>query len=81
MQGPDLTDAQQEALIWLSERNGEGNILKDGTLLAAGEIAPHVRATFTALRDLGLMEIQSKNRRIKITSAGSQFVAGWNYES
>lgn len=51
-----MTKAQEAALAWLRERNGDGCFDRNGVLLAAGEAAPVTRGTWNALRDLGLVE-------------------------
>lgn len=51
-----MTKAQEAALAWLRERNGDGCFDRNGVLLAAGERAPVTRGTWNALRDLGLVE-------------------------
>lgn len=52
-----MTKAQEAALAWLRERNGDGCFDRNGVLLAAGERAPVTRATWNKLRDLGHVEI------------------------
>lgn len=52
-----LTKAQEEALRWLRQRNGEGMFDRNGVLLAAGELAPHTRTTWNRLREAGAVEI------------------------
>ena len=51
-----MTDAQNQALKWLRDRNGDGLFDRNGVLVAAGETAPFMRSTWNALRDLGLVE-------------------------
>mgnify|MGYP001584239681 CR=1 FL=1 len=63
-----LTKAQQQACAWLLEHNGEGVWAKNGTLLAAGEVAPVMRRTWNTLRDRGL--VLFKDRRMALTEAG-----------
>jgi hypothetical protein len=53
---PKLTKSQSNALRWLADRNGDGVFDRNGVLLAAGELAPFMRSTWNALRDLGLIE-------------------------
>jgi 5-methylcytosine-specific restriction endonuclease McrA len=48
-----LTSAQRAALKWFTDRGGDGVFDLNGVLLAAGESAPHTRATWNALRDRG----------------------------
>lgn len=59
---PNLTKSQSEALKWLTERNGGGCFDKHGVLLAGGELAPFMRITWNALRDLGLVEMYGAGR-------------------
>jgi hypothetical protein len=56
-----MTEAQQQALKWLADHTGDGIVDKHGCILAAGEIAPHTRATFNALRGRGLIEFYDPN--------------------
>ncbi|MBX9875008.1 MAG: hypothetical protein K2X84_09135, partial [Beijerinckiaceae bacterium] len=41
---------------WLRKHGGDGIFDRNGVLLAAGESAPFMRATWNALRDAGLVE-------------------------
>ena len=60
MQEPTLTVAQRDALIWLSKHNGEGNILKDGTvLLVNGARVEQADPHFLRLAEL--MDQQSRD--------------------
>lgn len=51
-----MTGAQKDALDWLRKHGGDGIFDRNGVLLAAGESAPFMRATWNALRDAGLVE-------------------------
>lgn len=53
----DLTQPQREALKWLNDHNGDGMFDRNGVLLAAGESAPHTRATWNRLQNLGMVDI------------------------
>jgi len=70
-----MTPAQMKALKWLREHGGDGMFDKNGVLLAAGESAPFMRATWNALRDAGAVEFyggpQSRSRVRVIASGGS----------
>lgn len=71
----DMSPALCGALRWLGRRNGDGGFDLNGVLLAAGELAPFMRATWNGLRDLGLVEFYeigatSKRKRVRITPAG-----------
>lgn len=72
-----LTKAQREALDWLRERGGDGMFNIHGVLLAAGELAPHVRSTWNALEASGLVEHYRPNGakgrgRLRLTALGRQ---------
>ena len=62
-----MTRSQSEALEWLRERNGTGVWERPGAtvLIAAGERAPHIRGTWNALRDLGLIVIEGRRVTVK----------------
>lgn len=70
-----MTKAQKDALDWLKKHNGDGLFDRNGVLLAAGETAPVTRATWNALRDLGLVEFYKptgKGRgRCRLTARGA----------
>jgi hypothetical protein len=51
-----LSRAQSDALKWLRDHGGDGCFDHNGIVLAGGETAPVMRATWNALRDLGLIE-------------------------
>ena len=61
-----MTDAQQQALRWLRERNGTGVIARDGVVVAGGERAPFMRSTWNALKAAGHVTIAFK--RISIAT-------------
>jgi hypothetical protein len=54
--GRKVTKSQKDALTWLREHSGDGCLDRHGVVLAAGELAPFMRSTWNALRDLGLVE-------------------------
>lgn len=62
-----MTAAQTEALRWLREHNGDGLFDKHGTLVAAGEVAPHTRSTWNKLRAAGLVEYYN-GKRVRVIS-------------
>lgn len=64
------TASQQSALRWLGERNGDGVFDRNHVVVAAGQRAPVMRATWNALRDLGLVEFYLNDRRLRLTDAG-----------
>lgn len=59
-----MTSAQKSALLWLRNRNGEGVFLRNGTLLAGGDIAPVMRATWNKLKDDGHVVLNDKRLRM-----------------
>jgi hypothetical protein len=66
------TGAQARALKWLKDRGGDGMFDNDGVLLAMGELAPFMRSTWNALRDLGLVEFYApsaikRRGRVRVT--------------
>lgn len=63
-----MTKAQEQALKWLREHNGDGLFDRCGVLVAAGERAPVMRATWNKLRDAGLIEFYNK-KRVRIVNA------------
>lgn len=67
-----MTDAQKSALLWFRNRGGDGMFMRDGVLLAAGQRAPIMRATWNALRDEGFVE-QYNRLRLRTTIAGREF--------
>jgi len=71
-----LTEAQRAALKWLREHNGTGIFDKNGVLLAAGELAPFMRSTWSALRDAGLVDIFRTGSRGPYRVAVSSNVLG-----
>lgn len=68
-----ITPAMKSALEWLTERGGDGVFSRrhGHTMLAAGEIAPFMRATFNKLREAGLVEFYGV-RRIRVVAARSE---------
>jgi len=54
-----MTDAEKNALYWLSKHNSDGTFAKGGHgnyLIAGGEKAPFTRSTWNHLQDAGLVE-------------------------
>jgi hypothetical protein len=52
-----ITKPQQKALDWLNDHGGDGAFVQGGaTIIAQGEIAPHQRETWVALRDARRVE-------------------------
>lgn len=69
---PDaVTRAQAFALEWLAEHSGDGVFDLRGVVLAAGETAPVMRATWNRLADHGLVELYGG--RIRVTGKGQAF--------
>lgn len=63
-----MTPAQSQALEWLKQHNGTGVFDKNGVLLAAGELAPHTRSTWNALRDLGMVTMVGRPARVAVAT-------------
>ncbi len=63
-----MTQAQKDALKWLSDHGGDGVFTYGGRLLAQGEIAPHTSRTWKALVDAGKCEQYraGRARRIRV---------------
>jgi len=68
--GAAPTGAMLSALLWLSNRNGDGVFDRHQVLTAAGERAPVMRATWTNLATAGMIEFYASNRRIRLTDFG-----------
>lgn len=68
MSAPSL--ALPAALKWLRNRNGDGVFDRHQVLVAAGERAPVMRATWSKLEKIGLVERYMNNRRLRVTAAG-----------
>lgn len=76
------TDAQLSALKWFINRNGDGLFEKNRqVLVAAGERAPIMRATWNRLEALGLVEFYMDGKRLKATPAGRSVKLGGIRES
>jgi hypothetical protein len=68
-----MSRARKEALRWLGEHNGDGLVERWGTVVAAGERAPHTRQTWRTLHVAGLVEIYGpRSRRVRLTDAGRE---------
>lgn len=66
-----ITPAQWAALKWLNNRGGEGMFNKNGGLLAQGELAGVMRATWDVLADNHLLTFgKQKPKRVVITDLG-----------
>jgi hypothetical protein len=57
-----MTKAQDAALKWLTDHNGDGAFDKHGVVIAAGERAPIERKTWNALADAGKVEFYGGKR-------------------
>lgn len=64
------TPSQLAALKWLRNRNGDGVFDRTQVLVAAGDRAPVMRATWNKLEALALVEFYASRRRIRVTDAG-----------
>lgn len=64
------TEAMLSALKWFRNRGGDGVFDKNQVLVARGERAPVMRATWTRLAEDDLVEFYLHGRRIRISSQG-----------
>ncbi|MER9471060.1 hypothetical protein [Mesorhizobium sp. M0520] len=64
------TSNQLAALKWLRNRNGDGGFDRNQVLLAGGERAPIMRATWNNLAAADLVEFYQERRRLRVTQAG-----------
>lgn len=78
-----VTKNQLCALKWLINRNGDGLFEKrnHSVLVAAGERAPIMRSTWTALAKAGMVEFYHENKRVRVTDAGKAVKLGMIEES
>jgi hypothetical protein len=60
----------KSALLWLRRRNGDGMFDRDGVLVASGERAPVMRATWNRLQKAGMVEEYQDRRRLRVTATG-----------
>lgn len=67
-----MNEAQNDALRWLEAHNGDGVFDRNGVLLAAGESAPVMRATWNALINAGQVETYLGGRRLRIPRDGGR---------
>ncbi|TPK15192.1 hypothetical protein FJ872_19545 [Mesorhizobium sp. B2-5-9] len=58
------------ALKWLRNRNGDGVFDRNHVLVAGGDRAPIMRATWNKLETSGLIEFYLDRRRVRVTQAG-----------
>ncbi len=63
-----MTPAHRAALRWLANRGETGVFNKNGVLLAQGDLAPVMRATWNALRNGNWITIDG--RRVTMTNDG-----------
>lgn len=69
-----LTEAQTDALVWLSLHNGEGTFTGRGAeFLAGGEIAPHAHSSWNGLVSANF--IRKNDKRLELTPKGRETVA------
>lgn len=68
-----ITLSQKKALKWFANRGGDGVFDKHQVLLAGGDSAPIMRATWNALEKAGLVEFYLDRRRLRISSVGKKF--------
>lgn len=62
----DLKASARSALRWLAEHNSDGCFDKTRVLLAAGERAPFMYATWKYLEDAGAVEFYQDRKRVRI---------------
>jgi hypothetical protein len=62
--------AHLSALKWLRNRNGDGVFDRYQVLVAGGECAPVMRATWSRLETMGFVERYNNRRRLRVTEAG-----------
>ncbi|MER9870245.1 hypothetical protein NKJ35_24260 [Mesorhizobium sp. M0136] len=65
-----MTTAMLAALKWLRNRNGDGVFDRNQVLVAGGDRAPIMRATWNKLEAGGLIEFYLDRRRVRVTQAG-----------
>ena len=68
----NVTEHMKSALLWLRNRNGDGVFAEKNNksvLIAGGQRAPIMRATWTRLEAEGLVERYAK-RRLRVTLKG-----------
>jgi len=70
---PGTTEAGRAALKWLAEHGGDGVFAErnHSVLLAAGERAPFMRATWNELSRLGYIEFYGKRRARLVPGHGA----------
>jgi len=66
-----ITDPMRGAAKWLAEHNGDGHVERWGTIVAAGERAPIMVATWKRLQQLGFVEYYGR-KRIRLTDSGKE---------
>lgn len=64
------TKSLRDALDWLLNHNSDGVFDNNQVLLAAGELAPFMRSTWTKLAKEGFVEFYANNRRVKVKGTG-----------
>ncbi|RWO90901.1 hypothetical protein [Mesorhizobium sp.] len=65
-----IPSSQLAALKWLRNRNGDGVFDRNHVLVAGGERAPVMRATWNKLEVADLVEFYHDRRRLRVTDAG-----------
>lgn len=64
------TNAQLSALLWLRNRNGDGVFDRNQVLTAAGQRAPYMRGTWSALERAEMVEFYHDRRRVRVSDFG-----------
>jgi hypothetical protein len=76
-----LSEACCAALLWLRNRNGDGVFDEAHVLVAGGERAPVMRATWSKLQRAGCVEFYMKAKRVRVTQRGMELPLHWVRES
>lgn len=72
-----LTDAQRRALKWLHNRGGSGMFTHGQVLLASGELAGVMRATWNRLAQANPPAVTIEKKRCQITETGKAVAMNW----
>lgn len=67
-----LTKSQKAALLWFKNRGGDGMFDKTNCLIASGERAGVMRATWSRLSEAGMVERYGGNR-LRMTGIGKSY--------
>jgi hypothetical protein len=67
-----LTKDQRAALTWFARHGGDGMFARGHVLLAQGETAPVMRATWNKLATEGFVAFYANKKRLRLTEKGKQ---------